>query len=88
MGPRLYRPRLDHDSRRWFLLLWSSQAKERPQHDISLSRMPRCRLLPGMCMAGNWLGRFHVLRSNTPGSGSSGDSLLHSVTPPASSLVT
>ena len=39
MGPRLNGPRLDHDSRCRFLLLWSAQEEERAlddlgQHDV------------------------------------------------------
>ena len=47
MGPRVHRPRLDHDSRCWFLLLRPPQEEKRPFHDLGLHDDPRRRVLPG-----------------------------------------
>ena len=47
LGPRLHRPRLDHDSRRRLLLLWSPPPQECPQHDLDVHDDPCCRLISG-----------------------------------------
>ena len=47
LGPRIHRPRVDHDSRRRFLLLRSASSQERTLHDMAIDGGARNGLVPG-----------------------------------------
>lgn len=46
LGPRIHRPRVDHDSRCWFLLLWPPPEEKRSLNDMALDDGPRRRFFP------------------------------------------